>query len=46
MGADPDYFFAFDLALQSGSEWRAMMPERAMMERPRAQRLHELWQRL
>jgi inner membrane protein len=46
MGADPDYFFAFDLARQSGGEWRSIVPQRAAMERPRAQRLQEVWERL
>lgn len=45
MGADPDFFFVFDIALRDGDAWRAIPPERVAMERPRAARLSELLDR-
>lgn len=46
MGADPDYFFAFDIARREGEGWQAIRPERVAMERPRTARLGELLEKL
>jgi inner membrane protein len=46
MGAAPDFFFVFDIAERDGGQWRAITPERVMMERPRMDRLGEVYGRL
>jgi len=46
MGADPDYFFAFDIARRAGKDWQPMVPARVLMERPRGERLGEIVERL
>jgi inner membrane protein len=46
MGADPDYFFAFAIAERAGEGWQPIRPDRVAMERPRTQRLGEVFERL
>lgn len=46
MGAAPDFFFVFDVAERSGTGWREIPPERVSMERPRMERLGEVYGRL
>ncbi len=46
MGAEPDYFFAFEIAERDAEGWQSIVPERVPMERPRATRLGEIVERL
>ncbi|MGQ0801493.1 MAG: metal-dependent hydrolase [Pseudomarimonas sp.] len=46
MGAEPDYFFAFEIAEKGADGWQSIAPQRVQMERPRATRLGEIIERL
>jgi len=46
MGAEPDYFFAFEIAEHDGSGWHSMTPQRVEMQRPRLARLKQIVERL
>lgn len=46
MGAEPDYFFRFDIARRSELGWEPVRSERVEAARPRSERLGEIFDRL
>ncbi len=46
MGAEPDYFFAFEIAELGAEGWRPIVPNRVPAQRPRGERLAEVFSRL